>query len=72
MRIIKLGDMTFSFLCQNCKTEFEIETKELKKLDTNGFYYIDCPLCDKKIIMKDAYGIIPYAKRREELLKDVE
>lgn len=71
MKIIKIGDVDFKFICPNCKTEFEIETKEL--LSCNGHYFINCPLCNKILYMKDNFenangvSVIKTIKKREEL-----
>ena len=74
MKIIKIGDVDFKFICPNCKTEFEIESKELKKEESgygyyNG-YYIECPLCYRVITLGNETEVVRYAKRREELEND--
>lgn len=68
MKIIKLGDFNFRFICPDCRTKFEIESKELQK-DEDGYYtgyYIDCPLCKHIIAIDDENEIVKFAKKRKE------
>ena len=69
MKIIKLGDFSFRFICPDYRTEFEIESKELKK-DESSCYYIECPLCNRMLIMHNENEIVKYCKKRKELEND--
>lgn len=74
MKIIKIGDINFRFICPECGTEFEIESEELKKdessscyKDDSSGYYIKCPLCDRILMLYNDNKVVEYYKRRKEL-----
>lgn len=65
MRIVQLGNIDLQFCCPNCRTIFEISTKELK--EENGQWKTQCPLCDKEIKITSDNSIRDFLIRRKEL-----
>lgn len=46
----------FSYICQNCKTEFKMEFKDINKYNTieknkNGIRTVNCPNCNSPILL---------------------
>ena len=65
MRIIKLGNIDLQFCCPNCKTIFEISTKEL--MEENDHWKTQCPLCLEEIKVMPDNSIRNFLMRRKEL-----
>ena len=67
MKIIQLGNIDLQFCCPNCRTIFEISTRELK--EEKGNWKTQCPLCDEEIIIMQGDSISKFLLRRKELEK---
>jgi len=68
MRIIQLGNLDVTFCCPNCRTTFEVSTNELKFKD--GEWFINCPLCDEKMVLRSDTFVKEFLERRERLKKE--
>ena len=70
MKIIQLGHIdNVRFACPICGTIWEQSTDEVKEeTDSTEYkYYVECPLCENKTMLKDGTELAKFIRRRKEL-----
>lgn len=67
MKIIELGNIDIQICCPNCKTIFEISTKELR--EENDHWKTQCPVCFEEMKIMPDNSIRNFLIRKKELEK---
>ena len=73
MKIIKEGSWEKKITCRGCKTVMKIIAEDIRyglysteyEQEFEGQFYVDCPVCTKKIVQKDIPESIQEEARTE-------
>ena len=65
MKILELGNIDVQFICPNCRTFFEVSTKELEQTGASS-WSIAFPLCGELITIGNG-KTIDFLIKREKL-----
>ena len=69
MKIISLGHLDVQFCCRKCKTIWEQSTNEMKH-DEDNCIYVECPLCEDRIYLKDNTDILNFIRKSKKLAEE--